>query len=163
MRTGVPDTKLWLTTEWMPSICPFGTSTMIRQYGMLATVECSGVSDAIPVICMTPSRDLLSVTPASGASDPMFTVMKLTSAAILTSGFTRGRLRASRRGAYVGSLQIAAVKTYFQGGQQFCSDHFQLYVLEVTWVFDKRLCSQRARSASVLRLGSTRSLSGSQR
>ena len=39
--------------------CPFGTSTMIRQYGMLATVECTGVPGAIPVICMTPSRDLL--------------------------------------------------------------------------------------------------------
>ena len=105
---------------------------MIRQHGMLATVECRGVPDAMPLICMTLSRDLLSVTPASGASDPMFTVMKLTSAAILISRFTRGRLRASRRGAYVGSLQIAAVTTYFKGGRQFCSDHFQVYVLKVT-------------------------------
>ena len=54
----------------------------------------------------------------------MITVMKLTSAAILTSGFNKGRFKASRRGAYVGSLQIAAVTTYFQGGQQFFSDHF---------------------------------------
>ena len=80
---------------------------------MLATVECGVVPDAIPVICMTPSRGLLSVTPASGASNPMFTVMKLTSAAILTSRFTMRRFRASRRGAYVGSHEAAAVTTYF--------------------------------------------------
>ena len=52
------------------------------------------------------------------------------------SPLTMGRFNASRRALYVGSLQMAAIATYFYGGQYFYTDHFRLYTLKPMCVFD---------------------------
>ena len=54
----------------------------------------------------------------------MFTVTKLMSGGILSSGLTMGCFKASGTALYVGSLHIATVTTYLDKGQKFCTDHF---------------------------------------